>query len=402
MEKIAKLKADFLIILIYMKKNKLIIVLALAFISVPLLALAAENQFSQSIYVGENEIIDGNFIKVGNIIEINGAVNGDVIVAGNTINISGPVAGDVIAAGNIIRIKGTVMGSLRLAGSYIEIDSEVKHNVWALANTLTLNSKAKVGWDVFSGAANVEIKGPVSGNLWIAGANLLIENEIGKNITAGIDQEGELILYPQAKINGDINYKAKNENQLVKKEGAQVLGKINKLSGGAPGIGGGGVFWLGYLFGKIISFFSLLIIGLILITLLPKFLADVNLEMIKKAGPSIGWGLVYLILTPIIAVLLAITIIGLPLAVILILIFLIALYLSKVLAAFTLGLFLANQMSADKKYKGQLLWPFVFGLLVIVILGSIPLLGWLFKIILMLWAFGALIAVKKEYLKQYR
>ena len=231
-----------------MKKNKLIIVLALAFISVPLLALAAENQFSQSIYVGENEIIDGNFIKVGNIIEINGAVNGDVIVAGNTINISGPVAGDVIAAGNIIRIKGTVMGSLRLAGSYIEIDSEVKHNVWALANTLTLNSKAKVGWDVFSGAANVEIKGPVSGNLWIAGANLLIENEIGKNITAGIDQEGELILYPQAKINGDINYKAKNENQLVKKEGAQVLGKINKLSGGAAAAGRDGRFgiWVSF------------------------------------------------------------------------------------------------------------------------------------------------------------
>ena len=124
--------------------------------------------------------------------------------------------------------------------------------------------------------------------------------------------------------------------------------------------------------------------------------------MIKKAGPSIGWGLVYLILTPIIAVLLAITIIGLPLAVILILIFLIALYLSKVLAAFTLGLFLANQMSADKKYKGQLIWPFVFGLLALVVLGSIPLLGWLFKIILILWAFGALVAVKKEYLKQYR
>ncbi|OGY49185.1 MAG: hypothetical protein A3D39_05760 [Candidatus Buchananbacteria bacterium RIFCSPHIGHO2_02_FULL_39_17] len=387
-----------------MKKQKkfIILILTLLAISLPLLVLAAENQFNQSTYVGADEIIDGNFIKIGNFIDLQGAINGDVIVAGNSINITGPVAGDIIAAGNVIKIKGPVGGSVRVAGSLIEISNEVERNVWGIANTLTINQEARIGWDVFAGAANVEVKGKVLGNINVSAGNLLIENEIGKNVIAAIDKDGQIILNPQAKINGNLTYQAVNNQQLVIREGAQIIGETKKKEGAPVVSGWQRYFGVNNLFAKVISFFGLLVVGLVLVTIMPKIVLEVRQEMMKKPAPAIGWGLVYLLITPIICFFLAITIIGLPLAIILISIYALALYLTKVFVALTLGLALLNKLSGANKFKGSLIWPLALGLLIFLILISLPIFGWLIKIILMLWAFGALISVKKEFWRQYR
>ena len=97
-------------------KLAIFVVLGLFILAAPLVVLAGSNK---SIFVAEDEIIEGNFIKIGNTIDIAGNVNGDVIVVGSSITISGDVAGDVIAAGSTIRILGEVGGSVRLIGSAI-------------------------------------------------------------------------------------------------------------------------------------------------------------------------------------------------------------------------------------------------------------------------------------------
>jgi cytoskeletal protein CcmA (bactofilin family) len=385
------------------RKLTIISLIGLFLIALPFAVLAANKEFEQSIYVGEDEIIEGNFIKVGNFIDINGTINGDVIVAGNSVTINGPVAGDVIAAGNTVRIKGPVSGSVRVAGSTVEVSAEVEKSVWAVGSTVAIGPEAEVGWDVYSAGANVEIKGPIGRDVWVAGANVLIANEVGNNILASIDTEGHLILSPGAKVGGDLTYKAGSEKQLDLKEGAEVTGEISKKAIVIPAkpdvkkaFGVGGIFF------KIISLFSLLVIGLVMITLMPKVILQVKEEMIKRPGPAIGWGLVYLILTPVVAFLLMITIIGLPLGLIIIPLYVISLYISKVIAGFVLGLLLLNNLNRNKKYSGHLVWPLILGLAVLLVIINIPVIGWLVKLLLMLWALGALMQVKREICREFR
>src|SRR3989344_1404003 len=132
------------------KRIAVLTLVGLFLVGLPLTVWAGNKQMEQSIYIGPDEIINGNFIKAGNVIDISGSVNGDVIVAGNSITISGAVAGDVIAAGNSVTITGPVSGSVRVAGSTVQINGRVEHNVWAVGSTVSLGSESSVGWDVYT------------------------------------------------------------------------------------------------------------------------------------------------------------------------------------------------------------------------------------------------------------
>jgi len=382
------------------KKLALIGLAGLFLIALPVAAWAAANQ---SIYVGPDEIISGNFIKAGNIIDINGAVNGDVIVAASSITINGPVAGDVIAAGNTIRINGVVSGSVRVVGSSVEINSSVEKNVWAVGSTVALGPEAKVGWDVYAAGANVEIKGPVAGNVLASAAGIVIANEVGKDVKVSVDKEGQIILYPQAKIGGNLTYKAASAEQLVLKEGAQVIGQTTKTELTVPSKREVRGFLYGFWgFLKVMSFFSLLVIGLVLVTLIPKVVFEIRDEMIKRPQLDFGLGLIYLIIAPVLVILLIITLIGIPLALIIAFLYVISLYFAKVMVGFTLGLLIFDRLNKEKKYKGSLIWPLAIGLLIFVVLTSLPFIGWLVKLILIIWALGAILQFKKQVLKEYR
>ena len=385
------------------KKITILSLISLFFVILPLVVFAGNKQYQQSIYVGPQEIIEGNFIKAGQVIDIQGAVNGDVIVAGGSITITGPVAGDVIAAGNIIRINGSVGGSIRLAASSVEISSEVKHNVWAVASSVNLSPTAKVGWDVYGAAATFDIKGPVDGNVWVTGTAIVIASQVGKDVAVSVDDDGQIILYPEAKVGGNLSYKAASDDQLIIKEGAEVVGQTARKEIAIPtDVKFNKFLSFIYIFFEIISLFSLLVIGLILVSLLPKFVLQVRDEMMKKPWPSLGWGLIYLIVTPIIAVFLMITIIGIPLGIIIIPVYVITIYVSKVFAGFAVGLLIADNLAKDKKYKGTLVWPLVVGLVLLTFINFIPIIGFIVKFFLVLWALGAIIQVKKDIWREYQ
>ncbi|OGY45159.1 MAG: hypothetical protein A3A24_03255 [Candidatus Buchananbacteria bacterium RIFCSPLOWO2_01_FULL_46_12] len=385
-------------------KKFFVFCLVAAFLALPLATFAGvfaiDNKENQSVTVAADQIIDGNFIKAGNIIDIEGAVKGDVIVAGNTIRISGPVSGDVIAAGNSIKISGPVSGSVRVVGSNIEVSGEVKNNIWTAGSNVFIDKTSTVGLDVYAAGASVEIKGKVSGNVWAGAGTVVISNEVGKKVTASVDREGQVILETGAKINGDLVYQAASEKQLIIKEGAVVSGQTIKKAIKNYKVDTGFLSPAFFLF-KTISFFSFLILGLVLISLVPKKLLAMHAEMVKRPAQSIGWGLVYLIITPVVVVLLLFTVIGIPLALIILPLYLIGLCLSKVIAGLAIGILLVDQLS-HKKYSGSLIVPLAVGLLVLTILSSLPIVGWLVCLLTMLWALGAMLQVKKDTIAEWR
>jgi len=176
----------------FLKKSFLFGLVGLLLAGVPLLAWANSDNL---VYVGPDEIIEGNFIKFNDVININGPINGDIIVAGESVEINGPVAGDVFVAATSVKITGDVEGSVRAIGQTVEITGAVGHNAWVLASkTLVVGPEATIGWDVAGAADVVTIKGAIAGGLNFAGSSFVIENEIAKDSTIDLDPDSKNIL----------------------------------------------------------------------------------------------------------------------------------------------------------------------------------------------------------------
>ena len=110
--------------------------------------------------------------------------------------------------------------------------------------------------------------------------------------------------------------------------------------------------------------------------------------MLKNTGPAIGWGAVLMFLTPIVALLLFITLIGIPLSIIILALWFIALYLSKIIIGILVGRGILEKL-LPKKNK-SLIWAMIIGVIIVWMITSLPLIGWLFCLTAIWWALGGM------------
>ncbi|MFH1820614.1 MAG: hypothetical protein ABH805_01755 [Candidatus Nealsonbacteria bacterium] len=373
----------------------LVAIVSLATLSLALGTSAEDSQ--ENIYVNKEEIIESNFIQAGGTVDFNGQAQKDVIVAGGTINIAGPVKGDVLVAGGTVRINGDVAGNVRVGGGTIEINGKVGKNVNVFGGSVIIGESAEIGWDVLIFAGNIEIKGKVAGDVKGGGGNVVLSNEVGGNVDMKIDSEdGHLILYPETNIKGSLTYSASTEAEI--KEGAKIAGEITYKPITSLVVPIKKTLGISFFVIKIITLLSLLAVGLIIILLSRKTSKAIGERMIKKPWSSLGWGAVYLIITPVILILLAITVIGIPLSLIILVVYLISLYLTKIFIGIVLGQTILKW--AIKKKEVSLVWSMILGVVVFYLLTNLPFVGWLISFLGVCWALGAMVEIKKQTLKR--
>lgn len=375
-----------------------ILLLAVGLLMIPLAGQALVVKSGDNVNV--NEVIDGNFFAAGSIIAIDGTVNGDVFVAGNTIIVSGIVNGDVFAVGSNIDVSGIVTGNVRFIGSSLNVRGQVERNVMAAGSSLMISNGASVGRHLSFSGASLVINGPVGGQLDAAGASVSLNSKVAGNVMLELGSEGTVDLGDMAELQQNLTYRAAMGEQLTMSAGASVAGDtiFNEWQQPVEKFESQTVFKKVFAWGKIINFLSLFILGLILIYLMPQPLDKVYSQMKKKFWPSLGRGLVVLIVTPVLAIILLFTVIGIPLALIMLAIYGIALYLTKAVVALAVGRLLSDSF----KWQLHPAWCLLIGLIIISALGWIPVIGWLLCFVLMLWALGAFYKTKTSYLKELR
>jgi hypothetical protein len=122
----------------------------------------------------------------------------------------------------------------------------------------------------------------------------------------------------------------------------------------------------------------------------------VNEALKENLWPALGWGIVVLILLPIAFLILAFSIIGFPVALILFGFVTLWAYLATIIIGGLLGDFTLLLFNHDaKKYPYLAL---SIGLVILLILYSVPVIGWIFKLITMLLAFGVILIARKKIL----
>lgn len=376
------------------------IVLIAGFFALPFVGNAM-NVKSEDIVDWQGET-DGNFYAVGTSVNIDGKIKGDVFAAGQIINISGEVDGDVFAAGSQIIVDGNIKGNIRIAGSVMEINGNVERNVLAAGTTLTIGESANVVRHLTFAGSVLEIDGPVGGNLESGASSLILNNSIGGRADVEVSGKsgGAFRLTENAEVSGDLNYKSVGEADISPE--AKINGEVNfkKFDGKRAHKEG----MMKRQFNKFISFANLVkflaafLIGLLFILGVPKLADKFRKKMESSFWINFGVGLLWFFVTPIAAIFLMFTLVGIPLAVISVVMWAIFFYFSKILAAMVIGRVITEAIG----WKNLSLWiSFLIGLVIISLVTLIPFFGWIAVWVVCVWAFGAGAQMDMEMIKKW-
>ncbi len=344
------------------------------------------------------EVILENHFVADESVNLTGHYMKDVYAFGSTVNISGIVEGDVIAAGSYVRISGEVKGNVRAAGSTVDLDASVGKNASLVGGIVNVSTNSEVYWDLMVAGGMVQINGPIYGSLKAAAGELRLNSYVAENIVANIDKEGRFIMQSNAEVSGDVTYTW--DKEVIMDEGAVVSGDVVKkdYKSGKKGAWSkkdtGKLLSKGYWGMKLFAFAALLLIGLIIIAIWGKFSEKVAERSMTKFGISIGVGFLVLILTPLAFIILMITIIGIPLALVSMTIYILLFYICKVFASLMVGNLILKGLFRQKKVDKYL--GFLVGLFILSLIGLIPFLGGLIWFIVTLTAVGAFVLIAKE------
>lgn len=372
------------------RTKKLVVLLLFVALAAPAAALAFQAKSGDSVSVAKNETVDGNLYAAGASLSIDGKVNGDVICAGASLNVNGEVAGDVICAAQSVNVNGKIGGNLRVAASSINLNGQVGRNATLAASSLNTSASSTVGWEMLFGAATADLRGRIGRDLTGAGANAVLAGNFGRNVRLWLDNNKRadrplLKIEKGAVIGGKLTYTAKTDAAID--QGAKIAGEIKRNEPRVREVGRRQAAAV-YLFGSVYSIFAAIVIGLVLLGLWSEEVKKVIGNLSGNARASFGWGLVALIVTPVLGLLLLITLIGIPLALLLMMAWIAALILSKIFVGILVGQKLLERFWQAK--KDSLFAALIIGVAVSYLIFALPFFGWLASFLALIWGLGAI------------
>jgi hypothetical protein len=374
-----------------MKKNRknywFFGVLFAVLLLLPLGVWAAGNQAAKNVYLAQDQVVDGNYYAWGENVEILGTVNSDLFILAGNATISGLVKGDVFFGGGQLRITGEVDGNVRAAGGVVEIDGQIGKNILMAGGNFIFTPKSEINGQLTFAAGYAKIDGTIQGKVDGAGKDLIFNNEVKGDVNLKVGNDGSVTLLPQTHFYNNFYYRSLAKAAIS--DGAKIDGATNYSVITSQGHK---FFTRSFIFNRIIGLFSLLVVGLVIITLFPKPVAALTERLKKKPWANLGWGLFYLIIIPLAVLLLMITVIGLPLGLIILTIYMMILYISQVIIGLTIGQCFADYFK--KSYKPIII--LTGGLIFYEIITALPYVGWLFKLLGLLLALGAVVEIIKS------
>lgn len=351
-------------------------------------------QHAQNTVLSKDQTVNGTYFGTGREVRVEGTVNGDAYVAGGTVTINGRINGDLLVAGGTVTVNGTVTQDIRAGGGTVTIAGDVGRNVSVGGGTVTVSKDATISGTLVAGAGTLAVAGPVKDDIYAGGGTISIDNSVGGN--AFIDA-GNLTIGSSAKVAGNVSYTSTNE-ALVEK-GASVSGQLEQhaptRAAAQPEQTQQQVrksFISAFVWGKIISLAALYLFGLLFIHFLPRFTEGVVTIVQRDVWKSIGVGILVLLVTPLVAIFLMVTLVGIPFAFLLLFGYIALLYLGKLFVALFLGQWAAGAF----KRKVSMAWALFIGLILHLMITLVPVLGWIAGVFMMLWGVGAILLGKNQ------
>jgi len=279
-----------------------------------------------------------------------------------TIIIEGTVTGDVsgVAGDIVVREGGVIEGNLEAAAGNIRISGTIEGDVSSGAGAIHLTRTGVVDGNVDAGAGEVRIDGRIGGDAAIGAETIRLGDE--------------------ATIEGSLTY----DGDLLGNRDA-VAGEITRDRSLGPGLIDDFQPFASWIFAVNAFIFNFLL-GALLLGLFPRFSDGIADRVAANPLRSGLAGLAAFIGIPLLLVLVAITIVGIPISIGGLFLFLFVVWIGVVYGRFAVGYWLLSLADIENRW-GALLVGLVLG----VVLHQIPFVGGLLNFIIFLLGLGAFI-----------
>lgn len=338
-------------------------------------ARAAESmEKGERVLLGKDEIVNRDYFAAGESVTIEGVVNGDAYVAGNTVTVTGTVNGDVLVAARYVDVRGIVTGDIRGAGERVVISGKVGGNLTLAGSSVEISSSALIPGGIVAGAGEMTVSAPIGKGITAGVGTLRIDKSVGGDLTYW--SEHDLALGTDATVSGTV------VRHDIPKQEKKERAAAGAVAGAIAGV-------------KFLEMIGFLIMGALVIKLMPHYTASVIEQTRAKPWLSLFVGFCFTIIAPVSVIILLATLIGIPLAFVVLLSFILICVFAKIFAALFVGKAVLSVFSKKPNMYGSL---FV-GIIVFFVLMVIPFLGWIAIAVLYLMSLGGLLLQKKQLYK---
>ena len=363
--------------------------LAVACVVAPASAGAQQADAGGVVTIPRGEIREGDLYSAGDTVRVDGRLAGDLVAAAaRRVVVDGQVDGDIFAAAYTIDLRGPVGDSTRVAAQDLTVETTIDGDLIAAVTQLHLLDGARVTGGIAAVARLAEIDGTVDGDVRVAAGEIIVRGTLGGNARLIADR---VDLAPGARIDGDLDYRA--AEPLSSEAAARVAGAVRRDEA-ADEVEPAGSSMSSFLFWSWQAG-AALVTGLLAIALFRRVVRQLVTAIAGETtvGGLLGFGA--FLVVPAAAAVAMVTLIGLPLGVVAILLFGVALYVAKLPVAVWVGgrlLALAGRSDASP-YAAM-----AIGILVLYALFETPYLGWLIWLAATWLGLGAMVLSGRRFL----
>lgn len=322
--------------------------------------------------------INRSYSNFGNDVTLEDSVNGTSIVAGESTEVTGRVNGVNFMAGNNVKFDGQ-SDYLVALGNSIKVKGKVYNDSFIAGNIIDVKEGAYLDRDVVIAGSDVLVKGNFGRNATIYAAKVVID---GASILGNVKiYAEEVTITDTTSIVGSVS--------IPKDASAKISSNITNIIKTDAIQTDDAEVQVQFIVNKVWFFMGLIFIFAIMTILIPRLFSLIQKKYEKidlNAGiETFTKGLVFLIIVPVISIVGLIIPFGVPMSLILVALYAIAIYLSRIFAAYLLG-----YKIWQKYFKNDInvLLVGILGLGVLFVLDFIPIVRGICAMVSLLFGIG--------------
>ena len=341
-------------------------------------------QQEDPVIVAASETIDDTLLITTKTATIHGDIKGNLFVAAEDIEVTGNISGNLITVADNVRISGRVGGmTVGLADAISFEEANIAGDLWLAGDAIKLDAKSETQGNLASFSSSLAMGAKVAKDMLVAAERVVVSGEIGGNLNAATKH---ISLLDYAIVGGDIIYRTSTKDRLVVGDNVIIQGEVN-YQGKPQNFQARNRFVSDrfYLW-EMLWFVGAFVVGWLVFTLTPS-LSRVELGDSKENIKTAGIGFLVLVTVPIIALIIAITVVGLPLSFITIMAWLTAWYLAKIVLAQLVG----RSVLASRGENPGLILALLVGLTIVTIAINLPLIGGVMNLLATILGLGLMV-----------
>ncbi len=343
-------------------------VVGLALLAAPVAALASV--IGADIYLlGPDQVVTEDLILAAATARIGGTIEGDLVVATGSLELTGRVTGDVtVLSHGAVTVSGVVEGSLRGVGRQVTITGSVGDDITVAA--LGLDVAGAVGRDLAAWSWRLGVTGEVGRDVLGRFSSAVVPGAVGHDVDVEVSS-----LQVTGAVGGDVVYRASGEASV---DASGVAGQVVDIPVRVP-LPVSTALRVAALFGL----FGFVVGGIVLLWLFDATAAGAVALAAARPWACLGLGLATLVALPSLFAALAVSLVGIPLALAVLLALVVAAGFGSVPMIAAVG----GRLLGDRggSVGGLVLGAAIWALLAVVW----PLLGAVAYTVALVWGLGA-------------